>query len=164
MAFPLVVLAGLAAIAGILKSPLERWLEPVLAHPHEFATSSSTKLGLIVVTTVAALSGLGIAYSIWLKGKRARQESLEPEVLRRAWYVDELYQRIVEAPGRALANFSAFVIDAKVIDGTVNGVGALVRAGGTRLRTVQSGFVRNYALAVAVGAVAILAYAVARAG
>jgi hypothetical protein len=37
-----------------------------------------------------------------------------------------------------------------------------VRAGGTRLRTVQSGFVRNYALAVAVGAVAILAYAVAR--
>jgi NADH-quinone oxidoreductase subunit L len=164
MAFPLVVLAVLAAVAGILKSPLERWLEPVLAHPHEFATSSSTKLGLIVVTTVAALSGLGIAYSIWLKGKRARQETLEPEVLRHAWYVDELYQRIIEAPGRALANFSAFVVDAKVIDGTVNGVGALVRAGGSRLRTVQSGFVRNYALAVAVGAVAILAYAVARAG
>ena len=87
---------------------------------------------------------------------------MEPEVLRRAWYVDELYQRIVEAPGRALANFSAFVVDAKIIDGTVNGVGALVRAGGSRLRTVQTGFVRSYALAVAVGAVAILAYAVAR--
>jgi NADH-quinone oxidoreductase subunit L len=152
----------LAAVAGILKSPLEHWLEPVLARPHEFVSTSGTKFGLIALTTVGALSGLGIAYAIWLKGRRDRQESLEPEVLRHAWYVDELYQRIVEAPGRALANFSAFVVDAKIIDGTVNGVGALVRAGGSRLRTVQSGFVRNYALAIAVGAVAILAYAVAR--
>ena len=69
---------------------------------------------------------------------------------------------VVEAPSRALANFSAFFIDAKVIDGTVNGIGAAVRAGGGRLRRVQTGFVRNYALAVAVGAVAALAYAVAR--
>jgi len=161
MAYPLVVLAVLAAVAGILKTPLEHWLEPVLAHPHQFASSSGTKLGLILVTTVAGLAGVGIAYSIWLR-KRVKEAAVEPEVLRRAWYVDELYRRIIEAPGRAIANFSAFVIDARVIDGTVNGVGALVRAGGSRLRTVQSGFVRNYALAVAVGAVAILAYAVAR--
>jgi NADH-quinone oxidoreductase subunit L len=161
MAFPLIVLAALAAIAGILKTPLEHWLEPVLAHPHHFASSSSTKLGLIVVTTVAALAGLGIAYAIWLR-RRVKESAVEPEVLRRAWYVDELYQKIIEAPGRALANFSAFVVDAKIIDGTVNGVGALVRAGGSRLRTVQSGFVRSYALAVTIGAVAILAYAVAR--
>ena len=163
MAYPLVVLAVLAAVAGILKSPLEHWLEPVLAHPHQFTSSSGTKLGLILVTTVAGLAGVGIAYAIWLKG-RVEESAMEPEVLRRAWFVDELYRKVVETPGRALANFSAFVIDAKVIDGTVNGVGALVRAGGSRLRTVQSGFVRNYALAVAVGAVAILAYAVARAG
>ena len=161
MAFPLIVLAGLAAVAGILKSPLEHWLEPVLAHPHHFASSNSTKLGLIAVTTVAALAGLGLAYAIWLR-RRVKESAMEPQILRRAWYVDELYQKIIEAPGRALANFSAFVVDAKIIDGTVNGVGALVRAGGSRLRTVQSGFVRSYALAVAVGAVAILAYAVAR--
>ncbi len=161
MALPLIVLAALAAVAGILKSPLEHWLEPVLAHPHHFASSSSTKLGLILVTTVAALAGLGIAYLIWMR-RRVKESAVEPQVLRRAWYVDELYQKVVEAPSRAVANFSAFVVDAKVIDGTVNGVGALVRAGGSRLRTVQSGFVRNYALAVAVGAVAILAYAVAR--
>jgi NADH-quinone oxidoreductase subunit L len=118
-------------------------------------------VGLIAVTTIGALAGLGIAYAIWLRG-RVKESTVEPEALRRAWYVDELYQKIVEAPGRALANFSAFVVDAKIIDGTVNGVGALVRAGGSRLRGVQSGFVRSYALAVAVGAVAILAYAVAR--
>ncbi len=163
MAYPLIVLAVLAAVAGILKTPLEHWLEPVLAHPHAFASSNSTKLGLIAVTTIVALAGVGIAFAIWLRG-RVKESAVEPEVLRHAWYVDELYRKVIETPGRALANFSAFVVDAKVIDGTVNGVGALVRAGGTRLRTVQSGFVRNYALAVAVGAVAILAYAVARAG
>jgi NADH-quinone oxidoreductase subunit L len=162
MTFPLIVLAGLAAIAGILKSPLEHWLETVLAHPHHFASSTSTKLGLAAVATVSAITGILLARAIWLRGKKSRQDSLEPKALQNAWYVDGLYQKLVEAPGRALANFSAFVVDAKIIDGTVNGVGALVRAGGSRLRTIQSGFVRSYALAVAVGAVAILAYAVAR--
>ncbi|HUR23612.1 MAG TPA: NADH-quinone oxidoreductase subunit L [Acidimicrobiales bacterium] len=162
MTFPLIALAVLAAVAGILKSPLDHWLETVLAHPHHFASSSSTKLGLAVVAIASAVTGILLARAIWLRGKKARQDSLEPETLKHAWYVDELYQKIIEAPGRALANFSAFVVDAKIIDGTVNGVGALVRAGGSRLRGVQSGFVRSYALAVAVGAVAILAYAVAR--
>ncbi|MDQ4069334.1 MAG: NADH-quinone oxidoreductase subunit L, partial [Actinomycetota bacterium] len=161
MAFPLVVLAVLAAVGGILKSPLEHWLASVLAHPHHFTSPSGTKLQLIALTTAAALAGLGIAYAIWMR-RRVRESAVEPAVLRHAWYVDDLYRAVVEAPSRALANFSAFVVDAKVIDGTVNGVGALVRAGGSRLRTIQSGFVRNYALAVAVGAVAILAYAVAR--
>jgi len=98
------VLAVLAAIAGVLKAPLDRWLEPVLAHPHEYASGSGTKLGLILVTTVAALSGVGIAYAIWLR-KRVEESAVEPEILRRAWYVDELYKRIIEVPGRALANF-----------------------------------------------------------
>ncbi|MGH9263489.1 MAG: NADH-quinone oxidoreductase subunit L [Acidimicrobiales bacterium] len=161
MAYPLVILAVLAAVGGILKSPLEHWLASVLAHEHHFTSSSSTKMGLIVVTTLAALSGLGLAYAIWMRG-RVRESAVEPGVLQHAWYVDDFYRAVVEAPSRALANFSAFVVDTKVIDGTVNGVGALVRAGGSRLRNVQSGFVRNYALAVALGAVAILAYAVAR--
>ncbi|MGI8984667.1 MAG: NADH-quinone oxidoreductase subunit L [Acidimicrobiales bacterium] len=161
MTFPLIVLAGLAAVAGILKTPLEHWLETVLAHPHRFASSGSTKLGLIVVTTAAALGGVALAYFIWLR-HRVKESSVEPRVLQKAWFVDELYQKVVEAPGRALANFSAFVVDAKVIDGTVNGVGALIRAGGSRLRSIQSGFVRSYALAITVGALAIMAYAVAR--
>jgi len=162
MAYPLIVLATLAAIGGVLKSPLERWLEPVVGeHLHKVTSAGGTKLGLGLVTTVAALAGIGIAYTIYMR-HRVKEAAVEPTVLQRAWYVDQFYQGAVEAPARALANFSAFVVDAKVIDGAVNGVGALVRAGGSRLRTVQSGFVRNYALAVAVGAVAILAYAVAR--
>jgi len=90
-----------------------------------------------------------------------REEAVEPRVLQRAWYVDELYQGTVEAPGRALADLSAS-FDRTVIDGAVNGMGALVRAAGSRLRAVQTGFVRNYALGVAGGAVSVLAYVLAR--
>jgi NADH-quinone oxidoreductase subunit L len=85
-------------------------------------------------------------------------------VLRRGWYIDPLYARIVETPGRALAAFSAFVVDSKLIDGVVNGLGAVVRFGGSRLRTVQTGYVRNYALVIAAGAVLVLGYVVAKIG
>jgi NADH-quinone oxidoreductase subunit L len=162
MAYPLVVLAVLAAIGGILKSPLDRWLEPVVGDRlHHVVAGTGTKGGLMVLTTAGALAGIGIAFAIYLR-HRVKESSVEPLVLRRAWYVDDLYQAVVARPAELLANFSAFFVDAKVIDGTVNGVGAVVRAGGGRLRRVQTGFVRNYALAVAAGAVAILAYMVAR--
>jgi NADH-quinone oxidoreductase subunit L len=162
MAYPLVVLAVLAAVGGILKSPLEHWLEPVVGDRlHHVVSGGGTKTGLLLLTTAGALAGVAIASAVYLR-HRVRESSVEPLVLRRAWYVDDFYRVAVEGPSRAVANFSAFFVDAKMIDGTVNGVGALVRAGGGRLRRVQTGFVRNYALAVALGAVAILAYAVAR--
>jgi NADH-quinone oxidoreductase subunit L len=162
MAYPLVVLAVLAAIGGILKSPLDRWLEPVVGERlHHVVAGTGTKTGLMALTTAGALAGIAIAFAIYLR-HRVKESSVEPLVLRRAWYVDDFYRVAVEGPSRVIANFSAFFIDAKVIDGTVNGVGTLVRAGGGRLRRVQTGFVRNYALAVAAGAVAILAYMVAR--
>jgi NADH-quinone oxidoreductase subunit L len=46
--------------------------------------------------------------------------------------------------------------DRNVVDGAVNGVAALVRGGGGGLRRLQSGYVRNYALGVAVGAIALV--------
>ena len=169
MAVPLVVLAGLAAVAGLLNLPfkgwefLHDWLHPVLGERvHELTSSSSTKSALLAAAVGAAVVGVVLAYVVHL-AHRVRASALEPAVLRRAWYVDDLYRALVARPGRALASWAASVFDAKVIDGAVNGVAALVRGGGSRLRTVQSGFVRNYALGVAAGAVAILGYVVARA-
>ena len=64
-------------------------------------------------------------------------------------------------PGRRL--FEAVgAFDTKVIDGAVNGVAGAVRAGGTRLRAVQTGYVRTYALGVTVGAVLLVAFFLAR--
>ncbi len=45
---------------------------------------------------------------------------------------------------------------ATVIDGAVNGIGALVQVAGATLRRTQTGYVRNYALGIAVGAVILV--------
>jgi hypothetical protein len=46
----------------------------------------------------------------------------------------------------------------------VNGAGVLVREGSSRLRVVQSGYVRSYALGIAGGAVLLLGWFITRAG
>jgi NADH-quinone oxidoreductase subunit L len=74
------------------------------------------------------------------------------------WYVDNAYSALLVVPGKATASFIANVIDARVIDGVANGLGAGTRRLANSARKVQSGFVRNYALALFAGAVGILVY------
>ena len=93
---------------------------------------------------------------------RVREEALEPAVLQHAWYFDAFVSAFVDGPGRLVAAWSAYVFDLKVIDGAVNGVATLVRDTGSTVRRIQTGFVRNYALAVAAGAVALFAFVVFR--
>ncbi|HEX2192564.1 MAG TPA: NADH-quinone oxidoreductase subunit L, partial [Acidimicrobiales bacterium] len=169
MALPLVVLAALSFAGGGINLPfgdlhfLESWLHPVVEHGlRELHVSGGAKVGLAAVAIAASLLGVAVAAAVFLV--RRRQDALQPAVLRQAWGVDALYSAVIETPGRLLSAFSAFVVDQKIIDGAVNGVAALVRAGGSRLRAAQSGYVRNYALAVASGAALVLGYVVVRGG
>ncbi|MDP9070066.1 MAG: NADH-quinone oxidoreductase subunit L, partial [Actinomycetota bacterium] len=164
---PLVVLAGLAVVGGALNLPfgklafLEHWLEPVFEETlHHVEAADSLRLTLAALAVTAGVAGIAIAYAVFGRGRRT--EGFEPTVLKRAWGVDALYSAVVEKPGRALSNVAAYVIDRRVIDGAVNGVATLVRAGGGRLRHVQTGYVRNYALGVTFGAVLLLGYVMVR--
>ena len=170
MTFPLVVLASLAVVGGALSLPfgdlafLEHWMEPMLGERlHHLTLTGSEQLTFALGTVALGLVGIGVAYLAYLRHK-VRESAVEPNVLQRAWYVDPLYAEVIERPGARLSRFCAFFLDAKVIDGAVNGVAWLVRGSGTRLRAVQSGYVRNYALAVASGAVLVLGYVVVRGG
>jgi NADH-quinone oxidoreductase subunit L len=169
MTVPLVVLAGAALVGGAINLPftgrtqlLERWLHPVV-EAAEVASNASTalKVTLAVVAVIAGLVGIAVAYLVYI---RKRIEAVEPELLLRAWRVDEGIAALVGGPGRAAAAFAADVVDRQGIDGAVNGVGMLVREGGARLRVVQTGFVRSYALGIAGGAVLLLGWFISRAG
>jgi NADH-quinone oxidoreductase subunit L len=116
---------------------------------------------LFAVTLVLVLSGIAIARAVYLK-HRVREEALEPAVLQHAWYFDGFISAMVDGPGRLVAAWSAYVFDLKIIDGAVNGVATLVRDTGGTVRRIQTGFVRNYALAIAAGAVALFVYVVFR--
>jgi NADH-quinone oxidoreductase subunit L len=80
------------------------------------------------------------------------------KVLERAWFVDATVARAVSGPVTWFANLLADGVDRKVIDGAVNGTGRAFRELGDGLRQLQTGRVRNYALAIMLGAVALLGW------
>ncbi|CAN5734969.1 NADH-quinone oxidoreductase subunit L [soil metagenome] len=170
MTLPLVALAGLALVGGGLNLPfadglhfLERWLEPVVGENEaHIDVALGVELVLVALSVLAAVGGIVIAAGIYLQ-RRLDPARVEPELLARGWRFDETVSAFMAGPGRRLFDASAWIVDRKVIDGAVNGVGALVRAGGTRLRPLQSGFVRSYAVGVAAGALVVVALFLSRA-
>jgi len=166
MTMPLVALAGLALAGGVIQLPftkdlhfLSDWLHPVLGENEtEIEVATGTKVGLAFVAVLVALSGIAIAYAIYLRRLR---RPVEPEILAQGWRYDQAISAFMGGPGRAVFEGAA-TFDRTVVDGAVDGVGALVRRSGGGLRTLQTGFVRNYALGIAIGAVLLLAYFMAQ--
>jgi NADH:ubiquinone oxidoreductase subunit 5 (subunit L)/multisubunit Na+/H+ antiporter MnhA subunit len=78
------------------------------------------------------------------------------------WHWDDFYDATIGRPLTNLAYFSDDVIEPKVIDGAVTGVGVAVRNSAEGLRKVQSGFARQYALAMVLGFAVIIVFLVAK--
>ncbi len=161
MTLPLVLLAGAAAIGGIMNLPLvgdwlvlEHFLDPVLAHPHHFTSGTGTKLALALVAVVAALGGIAFAIRAWLQA-RIPTDRLEPALLENVFYFDSTISNFVGGPGTK-AFEAAATADRRFVDGAVNGVARLVRMLGEAVRPLQSGYLRHYASGVAVGAVILV--------
>jgi NADH-quinone oxidoreductase subunit L len=167
---PLVLLAGLAAVGGGLNLPftdvhfLEDFLHPVFGEGlHELEMGGGEQFTLGALAVVAAAAGIAAAFAVYLRGV-VDPGRVEPDLLRRGWRYDEALAALFGGPGRAAAQGLKDVVDGRGIDGAVNGLGTLVRAGGRRLRVVQTGFVRNYALGMTAGAVLLLAFFALRMG
>jgi len=172
------ILATGAAIGGLMNLPFEplefltHWLDPVfegVAEPHP--SSFVQGLSLEVLAAIIALCGVGISFFTYRRGLENLDEDpidrkLGPvgRLFGHAWYLDDTVSTVVAGPGRRAANWLTYVVDAKVIDGAVNGVGWLFVQAGTQLRRVQTGYVRQYALGIVLGVVALLLYALVRAG
>jgi NADH-quinone oxidoreductase subunit L len=166
MTAPLIALSVLSIVGGLINLPfsdrvdfLEDFLHPVLGvNEAEISVSTGAKVALAVIAVGAGLIGLAIAAAVYL---RHRVRAIEPEVLAHAWYYDEEVTAFMGGPGRKSFDAIAW-FDAHIIDGAVNGVAAVVRDLGRRLRPVQSGFLRSYALGVTIGVVVVLGYFITR--
>ena len=168
MTTPLVVLAVLSVLGGVLDLPwihhdsLAGFLAPTFGYVVEGHASTGAQYGLALVDVAAALFGLAAAFSIWRNiSSSPRYES---SFLEHVWHWDDFYDATIGRPlthGAVIAND---VVEAKVIDGAVAGVAEGVRRSGEGLRKVQSGFVRHYALATVLGMAVIVIYLVARVG
>ena len=170
MTVPLVLLAVFSAGAGIFNLPfsanfkfLESWIEPVVETAEAHITvSGAEQFVLAAISVVFAAVGIFLAYRTYLAHK-IDASLFERDILARAWHIDEGYAAFVSGPGTWLFDALVFV-DTRIVDGAVNGVATVVRGGSLGLRRLQSGYVRNYALWLAVGAVLVLAWFLTKAG
>ncbi len=164
MVTPLVVLAGLSMVGGVMQLPfskethwLEHWLEPVVHRAEADIKGTwayNNKWLLLGLAIVIAASGIIAAVAVYAKGKF---KVVEPQILADAWRYDSTVSSLVGGPGHAAFDAIA-AFDAQVVDGAVVGVGKEVRAASGLLSKVQSGFVRSYALIIGFGVVVMLAW------
>jgi NADH-quinone oxidoreductase subunit L len=133
--------------------------ETAPAGGEEHEVSRETTIAFAVASTVAAVAGIGLAYLTYSRRTIAAPEERASALylfLRDKWRWDELYNRTIVRPLGNLANALWRVVDTRIIDGAVNGVGFGIGAVSQRLRHVQTGLVTNYALAIALGMVLLV--------
>jgi NADH-quinone oxidoreductase subunit L len=168
MRLPLVILAVAAFFAGALNLPwvhhysLSNFLAPVFAGSlYNDHLGRGAVWALSLTDIAAAVIGVILAAALW-RGAQVDKPRLEPQFLQRVWYWDDFYDAVIGRPGQKLATFLAWVVDARVIDGAVNGAASLVRATGSASRKLQTGYVRNYALGISLGMALIVAFLFSR--
>ena len=170
MTVPLVLLAGLAMVAGVFNLPftsdvhfLGNWLKPSLfGNAGHLPFGGGTQWVLALVAIVGSLGGVSAGAAVYIR-RRIDPARIEHPFLARAWRIDEIVTNFMGSPGRrAFERTTQF--DEQVVDGAVNATGTLIRRAGTKLRVSQSGLVRSYALGIAIGAVGLLAWFISRAG
>jgi NADH-quinone oxidoreductase subunit L len=162
MWIPLAILAALSLVGGLIfKVPdFLQAVFPVQEVPEDTS--------LMLISVAAGLIGIFVAWLMYV-ARPAMADSLASSfkpiytTLYNKYFVDEIYDATVVKP---LVGGSRWVLwkgaDAGMIDGSVNGVGALAQKVGGVLRMLQSGNIRSYATWVLFGSVlAIVAMAIA---
>jgi NADH-quinone oxidoreductase subunit L len=177
MVVPLILLAIPSALLGLAlglplgASVVHGWLEPVFHEGAEMLHHAEAEYqllgidGLLIGASVAvAVVGIVAAWRLFgveLPGFRREPDPATVDAFSRRvpflyrgslnkWWFDDLNHLIfIVFGGRVAAAVKWF--DEQVVDGIVNGLGALTRATGGGLSRVQTGRVQNYALGIAIG-------------
>jgi NADH-quinone oxidoreductase subunit L len=180
MTVPLMVLAFLALVGGLVGIPIWEGLNrfgdfvaPVFAPAqailnkahHAGHPSVAMELALMGVSLAIAIAGLLFARWIYLTKPSEADKMVERfgglhTLVYNKYWIDELYDFLFV---NSIVNFSRLLwkrFDEAVIDGIVNGVARVVRGWGSVLREIETGLVKDYALSILVGALAVIGYLV----
>jgi NADH-quinone oxidoreductase subunit L len=159
MTWPMIVLAIGSIGAGaflILNNRLVDFLAPVVGTPpvlHGLWTvPGETSLALAVVAAVLAWS----MYGRVPVPETAPRGNLVTNAARQELYGNAFNESVLMRPGQWLTRLSVF-FDSRGVDGLVNTIAATIGGSSGRLRRIQTGFVRSYALSMLIGAVLLVA-------
>jgi NADH-quinone oxidoreductase subunit L len=160
MTIPLIVLAALSVLGGVLL--LGNWiadfLEPVTGHALEENPPLPAVVSSVIVVVIVAV---GVAAAWYFVGRtrvprEAPQEvSFVTRAARQELYGNQINDGLVIRPGGQLvAGLTLF--DDHGVDGVVEGTALGVSGTGSVMRLAQTGFVRSYALSVLAGALIVV--------
>jgi NADH-quinone oxidoreductase subunit L len=160
MTAPLMVLAVGSALLGLVLGPtgwIQDWLAPVVGEPPEEASVLSVPV-ITTVTLLLVAAGVALAYAMYLRQRvpvTAPVGSVLTRAARQDLYQDTVNEALLMRPGQYLTR-SLVYVDNRGIDGAVNGLAALIGGTSGRLRRLQTGFVRSYALSMFAGAAVVV--------
>jgi len=117
---------------------------------------------MATISTVAALSGIGLAVAVYLRRRDQREDPLSKvkpvhTLLSEKYYLDTLYEDVMVRKG-FFKYFAGILdwIDANLVDGIVDRIGWFFQNIGSAIGKLQSGHVQAYATGVAFGVLAII--------
>jgi NADH-quinone oxidoreductase subunit L len=161
MVVPMVILAIGSIGAGAfftVGGRVRDWLEPVIPFAEPESHTINPTL-LTVLSVIVMLLGIGAAWAFF---GRAEVPATAPArvspvtvAARKNLYGDALNEGLIARPGEWLARLLVFV-DGRGVDGLVGGVGAALGGTSARVRRMQTGFVRSYALSMLGGTFLIM--------
>ncbi|AQW52553.1 MULTISPECIES: NADH-quinone oxidoreductase subunit L [Streptomyces] len=160
MTIPMMVLAVGSVFAGglfSLNDSFLKWLEPVTGHSH--GDSPLSAAAVTGGTMVVLLIGVALAWAQY--GRRpvprtAPRGSLLTRAARRDLLQDDFNHVALVKPGQYLTRGLVYV-DHKLVDGVVNGTAAGVGGLSGRLRKLQNGYARTYAVSMFGGTAVLIA-------
>ncbi|MGZ4528738.1 MAG: NADH-quinone oxidoreductase subunit L, partial [Mycobacterium sp.] len=162
MTWPMILLAvGSVFSGGLLawRGTLQRWLEPVVGKHEEVTPAFPAWVSTALALGVVAI-GIAVAYRLYATAEipRVAPLSVSPvtTAARRDFYGDAFNEEVFMRPGAELTQ-ALVEVDNAAVDGSVNALAALVGRTSNRLRGLQTGFARNYALSMLTGAVLVVA-------
>jgi NADH-quinone oxidoreductase subunit L len=163
MTGPMIVLAIGSVFAGFLLTynhVLATWLAPSVGELVEPQTAALPHTAVSILVLVLAALGVLTAYLVVGRRptpvERPEPVSLPVRAARRDLYANAINETLIARPGTWLARALVYV-DNRGVDGLVNGTAALLGGSSGRLRRLQTGFVRSYALSMLAGSVLVVA-------
>lgn len=163
MLLPVFILGVLSIIGGGLgfssgKIPiLERLLVGIGITPAERELSTGFELTPeALMAILGALLGVGSAAFIYTRMSTRLGPTLQ--VLRKAFYIDEIYDAVIVRPLKALSRFIDRILEPEFFEGIIRVLIQSARTCSYWLQKIQSGQIRSYVAWMVVGSALLLVY------
>lgn len=169
MTFPLIVLAILSVVGGLLGLPefwhMPNWmsnnLDTIILRKNPSTMPHDTEWMLMGIAVLAAIATIYFAYIVYMQKKTLplKENDKMPgfqKLVYNKYYVDELYNAVITKPLDVLSVAFHKFFDIQIIDGIVNGVGSAVKGIGSGVRLLQTGNIGFYVISMVIGIVFIV--------